>query len=312
MIDAPIPDADAETFTRLSEEIDALRAARNAVILAHYYQRPAVQEVADVVGDSLALSREAADVDADVIVFCGVRFMAETAALLNPGRTVLLPEPAAGCSMAEMADAESVRRRRAEMPADTAVVCYVNSTAAVKAVSDICCTSSNALDVVNSLDQEHILFVPDRNLASYVAERTDKNIVAWAGHCYVHDPNVSAQAIAELKRLHPNALVAVHPECPPQVRNMADYIGSTAGILRFADESPARKLIVGTEEGILYPLRRRHPDKLFYPTGGVCASMRMTTLASVRHALAEMVHPVRVGEDVREGAERAIRRMLEV
>ena len=295
----------------LRPQIAELKRTRNAVILAHVYQRPSVQQVADFTGDSLGLSRRAVQTDADVIVFCGVRFMAETAAILSPDKTVLLPEPAAGCQMAEMATAQAVRERLKELPEDTAVVSYVNTLAEVKAVSDICCTSSNAVSVVNSLSAQHVLFVPDRNLASYVAEQTDKTVTPWDGHCYVHDPGVSAAAIRDLKRLHGGAVVMVHPECSPQVRRLADFVGSTAQMLDHAAELDARELIVGTEEGLLHPLREQNPRKQFYATGSICSSMKLTTLNSVRRALDRMSNVVQVAEEVREPARAALERMLE-
>ncbi|NLW50618.1 MAG: quinolinate synthase NadA [Candidatus Brocadiaceae bacterium] len=296
----------------LREEIAELRHTRNAVILAHYYQRPSVQHMADYTGDSLELSRIAAETSADVIVFCGVRFMAETAAIVNPTRTVLLPEPAAGCGLAEMAGAELIRRRRGELPANTAVVSYVNTSAEVKAESDICCTSANAVAVVESLPHEHILFVPDRNLASYVAEQTDKHIIPWDGHCYVHDPNISTGTVRELKRLHPHAVAMAHPECNPAVRRLADFVGSTSQMLRYAAESEKDSFIVATEEGFVQTLLDRNPQKEFFSTGSVCASMHLTTLTSVRRALDRMSNVIRVPEPVREKAAAALNRMLEV
>ncbi|MHC5034227.1 MAG: quinolinate synthase NadA [Planctomycetota bacterium] len=296
----------------LREEIAQLKRTRNAIILAHVYQRPSVQSVADVAGDSLELSRRAANTRADVIVFCGVRFMAETASILNPEKTVLLPELVAGCDLAESAGAEEVQQKLADLPDDTAVVSYVNSSAEVKALSDICCTSANAAEAVQSLPQQHVLFVPDRNLASYVAERTDKDVIPWDGHCYVHDPNVSADAIRDLKRLHPHALVMVHPECSPTVRRAADFVGSTAQMLAFAAGSDRKSFIVGTEEGLLHPLQQQNPRKEFYSTGSVCSSMRLTTLHSVRRALDRMSNVVAVPPEIRERASAALSRMLEV
>jgi quinolinate synthase len=298
--------------TVLQEEIAELKRTRNAVILAHVYQRPEVQHVADFVGDSLELSRRAVETDADVIVFCGVRFMAETASILNPDRVVLLPQTAAGCALAEGATAEEVRRRLAQMPDETAVVSYVNSTAEVKAESYICCTSANAVDVVRAVPHEHVLFVPDRNLGTYAAEHTDKHVVPWDGHCYVHDPNISTDAIRDLKRLHPHAVVMVHPECSAPVRRLADFVGSTSQMLEYAAASQKQRFIVGTEEGLLHPLREQSPRKEFYATGSVCSSMRLTTLSSVRRALDRMTNVVRVPEPTRARAAVALNRMLDV
>ncbi|MCK4283219.1 MAG: quinolinate synthase NadA [Candidatus Brocadiae bacterium] len=298
--------------TVLREEIRELKRTRKAVILAHLYQRPSVHYVADFTGDSLELSRRAVEAKADVIVFCGVRFMAETASILNSDKIVLLPEPSAGCDMAAMATAEQVRRKRAELPEDTAVVSYVNSTAEVKAESDICCTSANAVKVVQSLSQEHVLFVPDRNLGSYVAEQTDKDVILWDGHCYVHDPNISADAIRELKRRHPNAAVMIHPECNAAVRRLGDFIGSTSQMLDYASRSSKRAFIVGTEESMLHPLQEQNPHKMFLSSGSVCSSMRVTTLGSVRCALDRMVNVVSVPADIRERAAGAVSAMMAV
>jgi quinolinate synthase len=305
----PILDSESGPLT---EDIADLKRTRRAVTLAHYYQRASVQHVADFAGDSLELSRRAAETDAEVIVFCGVRFMAETASILNPDKTVLLPEPAAGCSLAESAPAEQVRRRLEELPEQTALVSYVNSSAEVKAISHICCTSANAVPVVQSLPQPRVLFVPDRNLASFVAEHTDKEVIPWEGRCYVHDPNISAGAIRDLKRQYHNALVMVHPECSPEVRRLADFVGSTSQMLEFATNSGRRRFIVGTEEGLQHPLQEHNPHKDFYFTGSVCASMRLTTLNSIRRALDRMTNVVSVAEQVRQKAVGALERMLQV
>jgi len=296
----------------LRAEIAELKRTRKAVILAHVYQRPSVQHVADFAGDSLGISREAAKARADVIVLCGVRFMAETASILSSGKTVLLPEPAAGCGLAEMATPEQIRERLRELPADTAVVSYVNSSAEVKAESYACCTSANAVAVVESVPQEHVLFVPDRNLASYVCERTKKHVIPWDGRCYVHDPNINPEAIRELKRLHPHAVIMVHPECSAAVRRLADFIGSTSQMLAFASRSDRQQFIVGTEEGLVHPLQEQNPRKEFYATGSVCSSMRLTTLASIRLALDRMTNVVTVPDEIRERASVALKRMLEV
>ncbi len=295
----------------LRDEINVLKKTRNAVILAHVYQRPSVQRLADHVGDSLKLSRLAAEAAADVIVFCGVRFMAETAAILNPRKVVLLPEPAAGCQMAEMATAQTVRARLEELLEGTGVVSYVNSLAEVKAESYACCTSANAPEVVESVPHERVLFVPDRNLASYVAQQTEKEVFPWDGHCYVHDPGISPDSIRDRLRLHPQAEVMVHPECSPAVRQMAHFVGSTSQMLDHAAESEAEVFIVGTEEGLLHPLQEQNPRKEFYATGSVCSSMRLTTLASVRRALDRMSNVVRVPEAICEKASAALERMLE-
>ncbi len=302
------PDADASV---LKAEVGELKKTRNALILAHYYQRPSVQHVADFVGDSLELSRRAVETDADVVVFCGVRFMAETAAILNPEKTVLLPEPHAECQMAAMATAQQVRRRLRDLSDGIAVVSYVNCLAEVKAESYACCTSANAVQVVESVPHDRVLLVPDRNLASHVAEQTEKDVVPWDGHCYVHDPNITPDAIRDLMRLYPDAEVMVHPECSAAVRKVADFVGSTSQMLDYADGAEAGVFIVGTEEGMVYPLQERLPRKEFYATGSVCSSMRLTTLASVRRALDRMSNVVRVPESVRERAAVALGRMLD-
>jgi quinolinate synthase len=301
---------DADTAL-LKEEIAELKRTRRAVILAHYYQRPAVQHVADFVGDSLDLSRRAVQTQADVIVFCGVRFMAETAAILNPDKTVLLPEPAAGCDVAETATADAVRRRLQELPEGTALACYVNSSAEVKALADVCCTSANAVAAVERLPAERVLFVPDGNLASFVQERTAKQVFAWDGRCYVHDPGISADAVRDLKRMHPHAAVMVHPECSPAVRRTADFVGSTSQMLQHAAQSPRESFVVGTEEGFVHPLQEQNPHKEFFATGSVCASMRLTTLVSVRRALDRMTNVVTVPADVSGRAAKALNAMLE-
>lgn len=295
----------------MQEKIQQLKTARRAVILAHNYQVDEVQEVADFVGDSLELSRRAAAVtDAEVIVFCGVRFMAETAKILSPQKTVLLPDPNAGCPLCDFADADAVRRRKAELPG-VPVVSYVNTTAEVKAESDICCTSANSVKVVNSLPQDEILFLPDRNLGSWTAEQTQKKLILWDGYCITHQ-RILPEHILRLKAEHPEAEVVVHPECSPEVRKLADAIRSTSGILRYARESPARSFIIGTEIGILHRLQKENPEKEFFAPSkvAVCPNMKKITLEKVLWSLEEMVHPVEVPEEIRLKAKRAIDRML--
>jgi len=295
----------------LREQIAELKERRNAVILAHNYQIESVQDLADYVGDSLGLSRRAAETDADVIVFCGVRFMAETAAILSPNRTVLLPDEKAGCPMAHMIDAPRLRQIRRSHP-DAAVVCYVNSTAEVKALSDICCTSSNVEEVVNSIDPKRpIIFVPDRNLGQYAMQKTGREIIADTGHCPTH-VRILPEHITELRRQYPEAEVMVHPECMPDVIQLADIVTSTAGMLAHARESSARVLIVGTEIGMLYRLRRENVDKEFIATtpAAVCPNMKRITPEKVLWSLREMQYRVEVQEDVRGPARQAIDRML--
>jgi quinolinate synthase len=298
--------------TTLRNEIKRLAQERNAVILAHNYQVGEVQDTADFVGDSLELSRKAATTDADVIVFCGVRFMAETAKILSPQKLVLLPEPQAGCPMCDMAPVEKVRERKAELPG-VPVVAYVNTTADVKAESDICCTSSNAIKVVESLDADEVLFLPDRNLGSWVAEHTKKAVILWNGYCITHE-RILSQQVEALVSEYPEAELVVHPECPPALRSLADAVTSTSGMLKYVHESKARTFIIGTEVGILHRMKLENPGKTFIPASAlaVCRNMKLTTLEKVLWSLQEMVHPIEVAEEVRIPAKRAIDRMLAI
>ncbi|EEG75999.1 quinolinate synthase NadA [Dethiobacter alkaliphilus] len=301
-----------EQNAQLTEKILKLKEERNAVILAHNYQIGEVQDIADYVGDSFGLSRVAADTDADVIVFCGVHFMAEGAAILAPEKTVLLPEILAGCPMADMVTADALREKKKEHPNAT-VVTYVNSSAAVKAESDVCVTSSNALNVVNSLDTEEILFVPDMNLGSFIADRTDKRMIMWEGYCITHH-RVRAADVDAARERHPDAVVVVHPECRPEVVKKADHAFSTGGILKFARESEHKKLIIGTEMGLIHRLEKENPEKEFYllHQGLVCPNMKYTNLEKVAAALENMQPVITVDDEVREGARRALERMLAV
>ncbi|GFN22927.1 MAG: quinolinate synthase NadA [Thermoanaerobacteraceae bacterium] len=294
----------------LVKEIEELKRERGAVILAHNYQPNAVQDIADFVGDSLALSRMAATTPARVIVLAGVRFMAESASILAPEKTILLPDPFAGCPLADTVDAEGLRRARERYP-DAAVVCYVNSPAEVKAESDICCTSSNALKVVQSLPHRRVLFVPDRNLAHYVSRFTDKEIIPWEGSCLTHC-RVTPEEVEEAKAAHPEAKVLVHPECRPEVVEAADFVGSTGGILRFARESLDREFLIGTEMGIIHRLEAENPGKKFYllSPGLICPNMKLTSLAKIAQCLREMKPVVKVPEPVRSRAYGALERML--
>jgi quinolinate synthase len=298
--------------SNLLERVKELKAERNAVILAHNYQIDEVQDAADYVGDSFGLSRVAAETDADVIVFCGVHFMAEGASILAPDKIVLLPEILAGCPMADMVTADALRERKKQHP-DAAVVTYVNSSAAVKAESDICVTSSNAVNVVNSLDAEEILFVPDMNLGNFVAERTDKRMILWEGYCVTHH-RVRAADVTAARNAHPDAVVVVHPECRPEVVKAANYAFSTSGILSFARETEHKKMIIGTEMGLIYRLRQENPDKQFFllHQGLVCPNMKYTNLEKVVTALETMQPQITVSDDVREPARRALMRMLAV
>lgn len=296
----------------LLREISALKVERQAVILAHHYQTEDVQSIADFTGDSLELSQQAAATKAKVIVFCGVYFMAETAKILAPDKIVLLPERNAGCPMADMITAPKLEEKKASHPG-AAVVCYVNSTAEVKAASDICCTSANAVKVVSSLDADEIIFVPDKHLGSWVAAMTHKKIHPWPGFCPTH-ACIGPEDIAEKKRQYPQALVAVHPECRPEVIAMADVVLSTSGIIRYGAQANVKQLIVGTEIGVVHRLMKENQGREFVPATdmAVCPSMKLTTLNSVLRALQNMEPEITVPEDIRTGALTTMRRMLEV
>jgi quinolinate synthase len=296
----------------LVEKLGELRRLRNAVILAHNYQLGEVQDVADFLGDSLDLSRKAMATDADVIVFCGVHFMAETAAILSPHKTVVLPEPRAGCPMADMIDAETLRDLRGKHPG-AVVVCYVNTSAEVKAESDVCCTSANAAEIVSRFppDQE-IIFVPDRNLGANTAARLGREMILWPGFCAVHD-RIRPDDIARRRARFPGAVVMVHPECRPEVVQAADVALSTSGMVRFARENTADTVIVGTELGLIHRLQKESPDTLFVPLTeqAVCPNMKLTTLEKVVAALESLEPRITVPEEIRLGAERAVRRMTD-
>lgn len=304
---------DQKTIQELSGKILNLKKERKAVILAHFYQRPEVQDVADFIGDSLGLSQQAAKTDADVIIFCGVHFMAESASILSPGKIVVLPDDNAGCPMADMVDAVQLDRKKREMPG-AIVVCYVNTSAEVKAECDIACTSANAVQVITSLPAgKSILFVPDKNLGDYIMSKTGREMMLWDGYCYTHD-RLTPDDIIEAKKVHPEALVMVHPECRPEVVALADMVSSTAGMLRFARESEAREFIIGTEIGILHPLRKQCPDKKFHIASNklVCPNMKKTTLDKVYRSLVNLEPRVTVSEKIRERAISCLKRMLEV
>jgi len=294
----------------LVQEIRRLKKERNAVILAHLYQRPEVQDVADFVGDSLGLSQQAASTEAEVIVFCGVHFMAESASILSPEKTVLLPEESACCPMADMVDAVQLERKKQEIPGAT-VVCYINTSAEVKAECDIACTSSNATRVVASLPPGPVLFVPDKNLGSYIISQTGRDMIIWDGYCYTHD-HLTAEDIHKAKSEHPQALFLAHPECRPEVLALADHVASTTGIINFARESNAREFIIGTEEGVLHQLRKQAPGKSFYLASDklVCPNMKKTTLESVYRALLTLEPKVQVPEDIRVRASKCLEKML--
>jgi quinolinate synthase len=294
----------------MQAKIRQLLKEKNAVMLAHNYQPPEIQELADMCGDSLELSIRAADTDAAVIVFCGVHFMAETASILSPDKTVLLPRLDAGCLMADMIDAESLEAKIASLP-PMPVVTYVNSTAEVKALSTICCTSANVVKVVNSLPEKEMLLAPDRNLAMYAASKTDKKIHVWDGYCPTHE-RLTADDAAKAKAEHPEAVFMAHPECRPEVLALADVVASTSGMLRYASQSAHKAFIVGTETGMLHPIQKQNPGKVFYPASSkmVCPNMKRIGLADVVNCLETMTPQVKVPEKVRVPALAAVKRMI--
>jgi quinolinate synthase len=297
----------------LNEKLHALRRQRNAVILAHNYQPGEIQDIADFSGDSLQLSVMAAQTDAEVIVFCGVLFMAETAAILSPGKTVLLPERSAGCPMADMINAQQLAEMKQQHP-DALVVCYVNSTAEVKALSDYCCTSGNALELVRRLPQDRqILFVPDRNLGGYIVEQTGREMILWPGYCPTH-ARIMLSDLDAARKAHPEAVVLAHPECRPEVRQAADEQLSTGQMLKYAQQSRRSEFIIVTEEGILHSLQKQSPDKKFYPVTqkAVCPNMKKISLEKVVWSLEDMQYRITVDEPVRSKAKKALDRMLEV
>lgn len=294
------------------EKILQLKKERNAVILAHNYVPGDVQDIADFAGDSLGLSKQAATTDADVIVFCGVHFMAETAKILSPQKTVLIPDPTAGCPMADMITAEQLRQFKTKHP-DAIVVCYVNSTAEVKALSDYCCTSGNAVELVANLpDDKPIIFVPDKYLGSYVKEQTGKDIILWPGYCPTH-ARIIAQQLEDTKAKNPDAVVLAHPECPDATRQLADHLLSTGQMLAFANKSDRRKFIIATEPGLLHALRKNNPDKEFIDACETeCFNMKKLTLDKLLLSLQNMQYEVSVPEDIAAKALVSLNRMLEV
>jgi quinolinate synthase len=296
------------------KRIQALKRERHAVILAHNYQRPEIFEVADFIGDSLELARKGTTVAAPLIVFCGVHFMAESAKILSPEKTVLLPDLRAGCSLADSVTAEDLVERRDELRntfPDLTVVAYVNTTAAVKAVTDVCVTSSNAVKVVEALPAKNILFVPDEHLGSYVQSQTDKNIISWNGNCYVHH-QITPDMVLKVKNAIPNLKVLVHPECRDDVVALADAVLSTSGMVRYAKESDADEFLVVTECGLTDKLLLEVPEKRFYKACKLCQYMKMITLDNVVDSLEKMQYPIEIEEDVRVAAARSLERMLEL
>jgi len=296
---------------RVLQKIKDLKKKRRALILAHVYQRGEVQDMADFTGDSLALSKMAVDTDAKVIIFCGVRFMAETAAILNPDKVVLMPRKDAGCPLADMAGVEDLLTQKKEY-SGIPVVSYVNSSASIKASSDICCTSSNAVDVVNSLKEDKVLFVPDKNLGRFVASKTKKEVILWDGFCYVHHHNIKPEDIKRMKIKHPQAEIMVHPECQPQVIDLADFVGSTGQMAEYVAKNKSREFIVGTERGMLHALQKENPNKRFYSPSplAVCQDMKLTKLENVVSALENMQFQIRIPEEIAIKAKKALDAML--
>ncbi|MCL2863011.1 MAG: quinolinate synthase NadA [Methanimicrococcus sp.] len=295
---------------QIIRRISELKKEKNAVILAHNYARAEVQDIADFVGDSFALSRAAVDLDADIIVFAGVRFMAESASILSPQKKILLPDLDAGCPMADMVTVKELEKAKKKYPG-AAVVCYVNSSAEVKAKSDVCCTSANAGEVIASIPENEILFIPDKNLGSYIASKTDKKIHLWDGYCPIHQLITEAD-VSAAKEKHPNAVFLAHPECRPEVLKLADGIFSTSGIIKYAAASDKKEFIIGTEREMIHKLQKDSPEKSFYPVSeyAYCANMKMATLPSILRALETETAVIAVPENVRVKAKKSLDRML--
>ncbi len=297
----------------LREEIEILKKEKQAVILAHYYVPDEVQEIADYTGDSFYLSKIAKETDARILVFAGVSFMGESAKILNPEKKVLLPDPTADCAMAHMADKKKIQQMKAEDP-DLAVVCYINSTAELKQYSDVCVTSANAVKVVKALPNRRIYFIPDQHLGSFVAEQVpEKEIILGDGYCPVHH-QIQVSEVRKAKEEHPDALLYVHPECPKEIVEMADYAGSTSGIIKEAAGSDAKEFLIGTETGVMYELQKQNPDKRFYPIQKeqCCYDMKKVTLEKIRDCLRDETNEVQVDASVSEKAKQAMERMLEL
>lgn len=290
--------------------INRLKKEKNTVILAHNYQLPEIQDAADCLGDSLGLAQSASKTKADVLVVCGVDFMAETALILNPDKIVVLPDLAATCPMAAMATPALLKNIRNEH-SNAAVVSYVNTTAEIKALSDICCTSANAVQVVKSLPEKEIIFVPDMNLGKYVQRFTDKKIILWPGYCYVHR-DIKKEQIMELKKIHPDAELLVHPECSPEVIDAADFVYSTGGMVKRAKESNSKEFIIGTEEGMCYRLKKENPDKKFYSTNSVCLEMKKITFEKLVRSLETLKPRIRLSDKTIEDARKPIEKMMKI
>jgi len=298
---------------QLLGKIEQLKDARKAVILAHNYQRGEIQDIADFTGDSLGLSIKAAETDAQVIVFCGVQFMAETAAILSPEKTVLLPDESAGCPLADMITAKQLSEMKQKYP-DALVVCYVNSSAEVKAESDYCCTSANAVEVVNSIPKDkRIIFVPDQHLGRFVAEKTGRELVLWPGYCWVHVV-ITEDDIKNAKAKYPDAVVMAHPECTEPVKELSDQILSTGQMLKFAEKSTAKQFIVATETGMIHPLKKQNPEAEFIPASdrAICPNMKKITVEKIIWSLEDMKYKIVLPDQIRLKARKALDRMVEV
>ncbi|WP_019536392.1 quinolinate synthase NadA [Paenibacillus ginsengihumi] len=302
----------AEQLKELKEKLAVLKKERNAIILAHYYQRDEIQEVADFRGDSFLLAQKAASTDAETIVFCGVHFMGESAKILAPNKTVLIPDERAGCPMADMVNVDGLKALKAKHP-NAKVVAYINTSADVKAETDICCTSANAVKVIESVDAEEIIWVPDKNLGHYVSQFTDKKIIIWEGYCNTHDM-LTVKDVEEMRRLHPNAQFVVHPECRPEVVAMGDFVGSTTAIIKYCRESDCQEFIVGTEDGTGYQLRKDSPHKQFHFATKylVCPNMKVNNLKKVVKCLETMQPQVYVPPHIADKARASLERMLQV
>ena len=297
----------------LTEEIKKLKKEKNAVILAHYYVADEVQEIADYIGDSFYLSKVATEIEADTIVFCGVSFMGESAKILNPEKTVLMPDAKADCAMAHMVDFKKIKEMR-EKYKDLAVVCYINSTAEIKTYSDVCVTSANAVKIVKNLPNQNIFFIPDGNLGRYVKEQVpEKNVVLNDGYCPIHAA-MTAEQVKKAKAEHPEADFCVHPECTKDLLDQADYIGSTSGIINYVTNSEKEEFIIGTEIGVLYELRKKNPEKKFYTLSEhqICEDMKLVTLEKVFDVLKNGTNEVKVSDEMRQAALKPLERMLEL
>ncbi|WP_168123489.1 quinolinate synthase NadA [Paenibacillus sp. HB172176] len=302
----------AEQNRELRERLLQLKKERNAIILAHYYQRDEIQEVADFRGDSFLLAQKAAQTDADVIVFCGVHFMGESAKILAPNKTVIIPDERAGCPMADMVNVDGLRKLKAQHPNAT-VVTYINSSAEIKAETDICCTSANALKVVNSVEGDEVIWVPDKNLGHYVQQHTDKKMIIWEGYCNTHDM-LTVKDVEEMKAKYPSAQFVVHPECRPEVVELGDFVGSTTAIIKYCKESDCQEFIVGTEDGTGYQLRLDSPNKSFHFASKylVCPNMKVNNLKKLVKCLENMQPQIYVPPAVADQARKSLERMLQV